>query len=118
MGEVGWGRRRLASLSRSSRLQQGSPAFGRADHRGNILDQQNSTALRGAELRSVGLVAPFSDVMQLLDVFALFSRGNLDITSQSSSPGRHLPSRSCDSQRVLLEEFPTSPREDELGSPG
>ena len=30
-------------------------------------------------MSGVGLVAPFSDVMQLLDVLALFSRGNLDI---------------------------------------
>ena len=40
--------------------------------------RQGSTALRGAEPRSVGLVPPLSDVMQLLDVLALFSPGNRD----------------------------------------
>ena len=37
--------------------------------------KQGSTALRGTKLRSVGLVAPFSDVMKLLQ----FSLRNLDI---------------------------------------
>ena len=43
-------------------------------------------------------VAPFSDVLQLLDMLALFSH----IISTSSSAGRHSSSCSCDSLRMLL----------------
>ena len=49
-----------------------------------------------------GSVAPFSGVLQLLDVLALFSRGNLGIVSTSPSTGRHSPSCSRDSLRMLL----------------
>ena len=44
--------------------------FGKAGFQQRVVEQK---------LRGVGLVAPFSDVMQLLDVFALFSPGNLYI---------------------------------------
>ena len=84
-----------------------SAAFVGADHqrRGRGGDLQGflpgqgggSTALCEAEMRSVGLVATFSDVMQLLDVLALFSLANMDIISISSFSGRHSPSCSCDS---------------------
>ena len=45
------------------------------------------------------------DVLQFLDMLALFSRGNLDIFSTSSFTGRHSPSCSCESLRMLLSRF-------------
>ena len=58
---------------------------------------QGSTALCGAELRRVGLVEPFSDVMRLRACFAQFSPGKFGIISTSSSSGRRSSSCSCDS---------------------
>ena len=98
---------------------QCSAAFGGEDHRGRHLGP-GRIQQRFVEQNFEAWVwfAPFSDVMQPSDVLALFSGGNLDIISWSSSPGRQLPSCSCESQRILLEEYRTSQREDELGSPG
>ena len=96
-GGVGWGRRRWRPRGGLHGLLsgQGSAAFGGASRPSKTWPRQGSTALRGPELRRVGLVAPFSDVLML----AQFSPGNLDIISTSSSSGwRQL--------RRLLEECP------------
>ena len=118
---------RLASSGSSSRSSPwtGSAASGGADHRrrgggGDLQDflpgqGGGSTTLRGAELRCVGLVEPFSDVKKLVQ----FSLRNLDIVS--SSPivsGSHSSSCSCDSYGGFWKNFQRLPGDGGPGSCG
>ena len=68
---------------------------------------QGSTALRGAELRSVGLVAPFPDVMKLVQI----SAENLDIFLRALCIWQSLSLVFLLQLRRLLEFFPRLPRD-------